>query len=500
MSTSTSTSTHLSLYSLPSKSALTDTFVGKKLTELRTPALVVDRKVFKDNCERVTGEAKRRGMKFRAHVKTHKTTEGTRLQVQAAGGVKATICSTMIEVWKIIEDGLVDEGLVDDILYSMPIGQDKIPDIDAAQQKIGNKGIVRVMVDHPTQITLLDKYNEQSGRQLAWDVFVKVDGGGRRAGVPPTSEQMKDLIKAIVNSTHVNIFGFYSHFGQSYASDSLSKGSDYFAGEVECVSAAAKVASELGAAPPPSSLSSQGNYEGAGGDGAQVGSWVFSVGATPTAHAAVSESEGELSAQIEGLDGVLELHAGCYCMCDLQQHATTLIPSSSSLALTVLARVVSLYPHRGEPNQGGEAMCDAGALAFSKDTGPYPGFGRVIAPSKIRDAGWEVGRISQEHGTLVKRSLSSINKENGRWVSEVGAEAKGDGGRGGAEGEGDGWVVALKIGQMLRIVPQHACLACANFPWIYVVDSSNNPSSEAGAGDQELDQQVVDVWVPWKGW
>lgn len=55
---------------LPSKDALVKEFVGKKLSTLRTPALIVDRKTFKDNCERVTRETEKRGMKFRAHVKS----------------------------------------------------------------------------------------------------------------------------------------------------------------------------------------------------------------------------------------------------------------------------------------------------------------------------------------------------------------------------------------------------------------------------------------------
>lgn len=37
------------------------------------------------------------------------------MQVEAAGGVRALICSTMVEVWQIIESGLVQEGLVDDV-------------------------------------------------------------------------------------------------------------------------------------------------------------------------------------------------------------------------------------------------------------------------------------------------------------------------------------------------------------------------------------------------
>ncbi|WWD22569.1 hypothetical protein CI109_107062 [Kwoniella shandongensis] len=424
-----STFTPLSLYSLPSKSALVDQFVGQPISSLRTPALIVDRTKFKNNCEKVTGEAKKRGMNFRVHVKTHKTIEGTRMQVEAAGGAKATITSTMVELWQIIEGGLVEEGLVDDILYSMPVSADKMEDLNSAQEKIGSKGTIRLMVDHPKQIEELGKFNDRVGRKEKWSVFVKVDGGGRRAGVPPTSQQMKDIIGAIVASKHVEIYGFYSHFGQSYASDSLSKGSSYFAGEIDCVQSAAKIARSLGA----------------------EGKWVLSVGATPTAHAAVREvvqSHG-------GLEGELELHAGCYCMCDLQQHATSLI-TTSNLAITVLARVVSTYPHRDE------AMCDAGALAVSKDTGRYPGFGRVVSPPKAR--GWDLGRISQEHGTLVKRPQGD--------ETEFSENLDGEGGP--------------EIGDLVEIVPQHACLVCANFPWFYVVEDGR--------------KEVVDVWVPWRGW
>jgi hypothetical protein len=45
------TSTPLSLLTLPSKDALCREFVGKKLSTLRTPALIVDKSKFKRNCE-----------------------------------------------------------------------------------------------------------------------------------------------------------------------------------------------------------------------------------------------------------------------------------------------------------------------------------------------------------------------------------------------------------------------------------------------------------------
>ena len=301
---------------------------------------------------------------------------------------------------------------------------------------------------------------------------------------------MKELLQACLTSSSVQIFGFYSRefepfslkppqadpvtdFGQSYASKSLETASDYFRGEIECVNTAAKVARSLGA----------------------KGEWTLSVGATPTAHAAVQETQEAM----KGLEGTLELyvasergagfaddsllsvllyllyslplylpcyavhllgasarhcsHAGNYCVCDLQQFATSLV-QPTDLALTVVARVVSLYPHRKE------AMCDAGALAVSKDTGPLAGYGHVISPPHA--TAWDLGRISQEHGTLTHRP-------RGDKVGEASQEP----------GE-------LKVGDVVRIVPQHACLVCAGYPWIYVVEDG---------GDK-----VVDVWVPWKGW
>ena len=132
-------------------------------------------------------------------------------------------------------------------------------------------------------------------------------------------------------------------------------------------------------------------------------------------------------------------------MNDCQQLATGLI-SSTDVSISVLGRIVSSYADRDE------AMCDVGALAVSKDLGPFVGYGRICYPERLSH--WDLGRVSQEHGTLCKRQ--------GAETTEVEPE----------------------IGELVRITPQHACLACANFAWYYVVD-----------GDQ-----VVDIWVPCKGW
>ena len=136
-------------------------------------------------------------------------------------------------------------------------------------------------------------------------------------------------------------------------------------------------------------------------------------------------------------------------MLDLQQLHTTLV-DRPQISQRVLATVVSYYPARGKDGLD-EAMCDAGAIAMSRDTGKIPGFGEVVGKS------WRLGRISQEHGTLEQIAASGQT---------------------------------LRVGEIIQIIGQHACLIAAGHPWYYIVDSDVDGSAD----------RVVDVWVPWKGW
>ena len=74
-------------------------------------------------------------------------------------------------------------------------------------------------------------------------------------------------------------------------------------------------------------------------------------------------------------------------------------------------------------------------------------------------AGWQVERISQEHGILC-------------WKGEVGKEDK------------------LEIGQKVRIWPNHACMTAACYSWFLVVDGSVKGKED----------DIVDVWPRWTGW
>lgn len=101
--------------SLPDKGQLLQKFKGKALSDIQTPHLVIDEgelmlcareylltkgwihaAIFKRNCEKMKAAVDRLGWNFRAHIKTHKASEGVRLQCIATG--PRIVCSTLPEM------------------------------------------------------------------------------------------------------------------------------------------------------------------------------------------------------------------------------------------------------------------------------------------------------------------------------------------------------------------------------------------------------------------
>lgn len=89
-----------SLYPIPSKTALKQHFQGKNIANIDSPVAILDIAVIKKNCSTMLQTAQDLSLSFRAHVKTHKTVEVTRLQIgdKDAGrsGVKVVV-STIAE-------------------------------------------------------------------------------------------------------------------------------------------------------------------------------------------------------------------------------------------------------------------------------------------------------------------------------------------------------------------------------------------------------------------
>lgn len=439
------------LYPTPSRDELVTRFRGARLASLPTPSAVLDRSVVARNCTRLA--AALAGVRLRPHTKTHKTLEVTRLQL-AGLGHGDVIVSTVREAEAL--EPLVHAGVVSGILYGMPLAPSAVPRLGALRARHHPALDLSVVLDHPDQLAALASTATTAGG--AWNVFVKIDAGYRRAGLETASPELAALLAAIATpGTHTRLRGFYVHAGHSYASTSAACARAFLADEIAAVFAAADTLPH-----PPDGL-------------------ILSVGATPTVLAAAAttaatdtaaataadDGDGRLvrdAAQTAQQRGwTLELHAGVYTLMDLQQLSTA--PAGGlgwrDMALTVLAEVVSVYPARRE------ALVALGSTGLGREPGRIAGWGVVAAwrPGLPWDgaqkSGWRVDRISQEHGVLTHD------------------DDDGGGGSGGDE------PMELQVGMKLRVWPQHACIAGHAHGWYFVVDG---------------DDCVVDIWVRCRGW
>lgn len=342
-------------------------------------------------------------------------------------------------------------------------------------KKLGS-GSISVLVDNDSQLQTAEAFKDMAGFQLK--VFVKIDTGYHRAGVVVGTEKFNRLITAVQDEESrgtVELLGFYSHAGHSYGGGSALGAMELLTVELEGLEKAA-------------------NYASTARDHAQRSQkYVLSVGATPTATSIENmlersaEAETPMGGEMTKLKTVIErikathaieIHAGVYPFLDMQQLATQASPSAlpanpkydtsglstADIALTIMAEVASVYESRESP----EALIAAGSLALGHDPcKSYSGWGIVsdwgMPTGNLEGrSGWQVGRISQEHGILTKDTQRK---------SEELAE--------------------LKIGQKVRVWPNHACVAGAGFGWYLVVDSSL---------PEERRDQIVDVWVRCRGW
>ena len=98
------------------------------------------------------------------------------------------------------------------ILYGIPVSPSVLPALD----KLSRKTTVRLLVDHVDHVKLLSKYvRVKENESKPWSVFVKLDFGSQRAGLPLHSASLRTLIREVEASPAVNLFGFYSYPARS---------------------------------------------------------------------------------------------------------------------------------------------------------------------------------------------------------------------------------------------------------------------------------------------
>ena len=319
-----------------------------RLSDLPTPAVLVDQPTFERNIQRMQDAADARGVRLRPHAKTHKSPDLAALQI--ARGAVGICCAKLGEA-----EVFADAG-VRDIRLPYPLhpvnGPRLLPLLDRTH--------LSFIVDSEVVAQGWSAVMRQAGKEV--DVLVKVDVGFHRCGIDPEPEGAAAVVARIAGLPGLRFRGLLSHAGQAYAAASADEIASIADGERAQLFA---IRDRLDA------------------EGVPVRE--MSVGSTPTARFSVA------------LPGITELRPGNYVYYDRMQVALG-SAAWEDCALTVLARVVS------RPSDGWFVL-DAGSKTLSSDQlrgGARLGFGAILSPpdATVPDDGLLIERLSEEHATV----------------------------------------------------------------------------------------------------
>lgn len=319
-----------------------------RVTEVSTPAVVVDLDVLKRNLDRMSAYCAAHGLGLRPHTKTHKTLEVARMQLaQGARG---------LTVAKVGEAEVMAETGTKQILVAHPIvGEEKIRRLAALSSQVD----VLVSLDSLQAAKGLAQAAQQAGCTLG--VLVEFDSGSHRCGVA-AGEACAELGKSIRALKGVQMRGLMTYFGSVWG-DEQQRGEEIarLSADVErTIDACRRAGLPLE---------------------------IVSAGSTPAA---------EMSHLVAG---ITEIRPGTYVYNDLNTFYQGLC-LLDDCAVRVMTTVVSTCVP-------GQVIVDAGSKVFSSDllgSGPKRGYGRIMEVE-----GADLSKLNEEHGFVEAADYSAFS-------------------------------------------------------------------------------------------
>jgi D-serine deaminase-like pyridoxal phosphate-dependent protein len=319
------------------------------LSELDTPAAIIDVARMQNNIQRMQTRMDALGVRFRPHVKTSKC--AAVVHAQGAAGAHGITVSTLKEAFNFFAEGIAN------ILYAVGMAPDKLPQALALRRQGCD---LKIITDSPGSAAAIAAFGQQHGE--AFEVWIEIDSDGHRSGLKPEQDELLEVAH-ILHAGGMKLGGVMTHAGSSYDLDTPEALVAMAEQErARCVRAAERI--RAAGLPCP----------------------VVSIGSTPTA----------LSAR--QLDGVTEVRAGVYVFFDLVMHNVG-VCHTDDIALSVLTTVI------GHQQEKGWAIVDAGWMAMSRDRGTQKqkrdfGYGQVCRIDGSLLPGYILSGANQEHGIV----------------------------------------------------------------------------------------------------
>ncbi len=308
---------------------------------LDTPSLLLNLNKLEENIQRIIDFSQAHQVDYRPHVKTHKSIDIAKLQIEK-GAVGITV-ATVGEAETMVKDG------IENILIAFPIARkEKL----ARVEQIMAKAKIILAVDSVEQASIVNSYFEEKNLQI--EVWMKVNCGLDRCGVEP--EEAVELAKHIRELPSLTLQGIFTHAGHSYAATTQKEIEEIAHAEADAVLLSSELCEKAG-----------------------ISIKHRSVGSTPTY---------QISGAIEGITEVRPGNAVFFDMVQVGLGAATI----EDCALTALSSIGSIKKNR--------IVIDAGSKTLNLDKGAHgnesvAGHGYILEHPE-----WILERLSEEHGVI----------------------------------------------------------------------------------------------------
>jgi D-serine deaminase-like pyridoxal phosphate-dependent protein len=307
------------------------------VSEIDTPALLVDLDILERNLERVADYTRRHGLRLRPHTKTHKSIRIGKQQL-AAGAAGLTVA-------KVSEAEVMLGAAPADLLLAYPIiGRAKLERL----MEVARRTRLTVALDSP--IAARQLADAARAAQVEVGVLAEVDVGLGRVGVSP-GEPLLELAQSIENLPHLSFEGITFYPGHIKDLDELGR------------QALEQLSSLVGAI--------LDDFRRAG-----LEPKVVSGGSTPTLFH---------SHEVQGLT---EIRPGTYVFNDVNTVRSGGC-AVEDCAATILATVVST-------SRPGQMIIDGGSKTFSSDR--LANSSEMTFGSVVEAPGARFHKMNEEHG------------------------------------------------------------------------------------------------------
>lgn len=319
------------------------------LSDITTPTALLDERVARRNIQRMADKARRSGVRFRPHFKTHQSAQiGD--WFRAEGVTAITVSSVSMARY------FADHGW-SDITIAFPLNVREMEAVNALAGRVR----LGILIESLETARIL-----RENLRAPLHVWIEIDAGYHRTGLDWQEEtSIAAVVASLCDTALVTLDGLLTHSGHSYRERTPAGIQFIHADTLDRMQRVRAMLVEHG-----------------------IANLQLSIGDTPTCSI------------VEDFSGVDEIRPGNFVFYDVMQHIISAC-TLDEIALAVACPVVAKHPERHEIALYG------GAVHLSKDSvilpSGDPSFGLL---AELHDGGWRVieganvHSLSQEHALV----------------------------------------------------------------------------------------------------